>query len=389
MVGGIQTGKMIMNLETKVTEFWGFVQEKNRLPKKSVREERNLYELCTMVSSDKNNAQGKIPEVWDQMRKMGWKTAEEKRREREKEFCDYLDAHGVCLPQYGAANYDRVKQFLYRLKNNVGDARQKYPEAWARMEGKELGFLSPRKNMEKEFWEFVNTQGRLPVRSDKNAKTLYQWCLKVVRNKTNLKDRYPDVWEKMKSLSLLEPKSGTSVINRADEFWDFVKKNGRLPKYSIPEEKSLYLWCGKVFSKYSDRLPEVCQKMKEIGWGVATLNEKMDRLVSFAKENGRLPAHYNTKERVLYTLCKHLAKNKDGLRDKYPDVWEKLAPYVKPSRGENEQEALITFTRKFNRLPKPSDKGYINLYQWCLRLARNENMQKMYPKAYKALLQYK
>ena len=207
-----------MNLETKVTEFWGFVQEKNRLPKKSVREERNLYELCTMVSSDKNNAQGKIPEVWDQMRKMGWKTAEEKRREREKEFCDYLDAHGVCLPQYGAANYDRVKQFLYRLKNNVGDARQKYPEAWARMEGKELGFLSPRKNMEKEFWEFVNTQGRLPVRSDKNAKTLYQWCLKVVRNKTNLKDRYPDVWEKMKSLSLSEPKSGTSVINRADDF---------------------------------------------------------------------------------------------------------------------------------------------------------------------------
>ena len=103
-----------MNLETKVTEFWGFVQEKNRLPKKSVREERNLYESCTMVSSDKNNAQGKIPEVWDQMRKMGWKTAEEKRREREKEFCDYLDAHGVCLPQYGAANYDRVKQCLYK-----------------------------------------------------------------------------------------------------------------------------------------------------------------------------------------------------------------------------------------------------------------------------------
>ena len=228
------------------------MQEKKRLPKKSVREERNLYELCTMVSSDKNNAQGKIPEVWDQMRKMGWKTAEEKRREREKEFCDYLDAHGVCLPQYGAANYDRVKQFLYRLKNNVGDARQKYPEAWARMKGKELDFLSPRKNMEKEFWEFVNTQGRLPVRSDKDAKTLYQWCLKVVRNKTNLKDRYPDVWEKMKSLSLSEPKSGTSVINRADEFWNFVEKNGRLPKYSIPEEKSLYLWCGKVFSQDND-----------------------------------------------------------------------------------------------------------------------------------------
>lgn len=378
-----------MNIESRITEFWEFVNDKKRLPKKSKKDEYPIYELCAKVSANRNNIQDKMPDVWKQMREMGWMTSQERRAEREKEFCDYIDKHGVCLPEYGAKNYDRVKQFFYRLANNVGNAREDYPKVWERIKGKEIEFSSPRKKMIDEFWRFVNKNNRLPGKYDKEWESLYNWCRKFVKNRNQLREKYPEAWEKMKELSIPNSAGEITLANRTKEFWEFVDENNRLPKYSIKEEKSLYWWCGKVFSQYADRLPDVVAKLKELRWGNPTLSEKMSKLVSFTEENGRLPLHCNTNERVLYNLYRMLKNNKDGLRDKYADTWAKIFSYEQLSRGEKQQEALANFVKEHGRLPRTSDKGCRNLYQWCLRVVRNSSLQELYPEAYATLLKYK
>ena len=47
-------------------------------------------------------------------------------------------------------------------------------------------------------------------------------------------------------------------------FWKFIEENGRLPKPSLKEEKSLYQWCGEVWrNQYglADRFPEVLSRL--------------------------------------------------------------------------------------------------------------------------------
>ena len=118
----------------------------------------------------------------------------------------------------------------------------------------------------KEFFEFVNTHGRLPKCRVKEEKSLYEWYVKVWKNKNGLADRFPEVVAKLKEMRYGEG-NDLHTEKKVKEFWKFVNTHGRLPKLSVKEEKSLYGWCGRVWrneSGLADRFPEVLAKIKEL-----------------------------------------------------------------------------------------------------------------------------
>ena len=117
-----------------------------------------------------------------------------------------------------------------------------------------------------EFFEFVNTHGRLPKCRVKEEKSLYEWYVKVWKNKNGLADRFPEVVAKLKEMRYGEG-NDLHTEKKVKEFWEFVNKHGRLQKLSVKEEKSLYGWCGRVWrneSGLADRFPEVLAKIKEL-----------------------------------------------------------------------------------------------------------------------------
>ena len=123
-----------------------------------------------------------------------------------------------------------------------------------------------KKKIFNNFFEFVTKYGRLPKLSVEEERKLYQWCQRVWGNQNELAERFPEVAEKLKEMRFGE---GTDVQTekRIKEFWEFVNTHGRLPKFSVIEEKSLYLWCRRVWSNnrgMADRFPEVYAKIKEL-----------------------------------------------------------------------------------------------------------------------------
>ena len=127
-------------------------------------------------------------------------------------------------------------------------------------------FEKRRKRRVDEFWGFVNTHRRLPKSSVKEEKGLYQWCQDVWNDKRGLADRFPEVLAKLKEMRFGE-NSDIKMEKRVKDFWEFIKTHGRLPKASVKEEKSLYLWCWNMSHNncgLADRYPDVLAKIKEL-----------------------------------------------------------------------------------------------------------------------------
>lgn len=199
-------------------------------------------------------------------------------------------------------------------------------------------------------------------------------------NKKDIRQNYPKEWEKMQEIGIPDRKSAACSEEKVREFWEFVEKNGRLPKWNVNEEKNLYYWCARVIKKQT--YPDVVKKLKDMEWGNKTLNESMQNLVDFVKENKRLPRWDIKEEKNLYKKYNILKNNKKGERERFMDVWTEISEVgVIETKGEKNEHHLGWFVGKYGRLPEKKDTEYRNLYQWCLKLAKNASMRKKYPDA--------
>ena len=116
------------------------------------------------------------------------------------------------------------------------------------------------------FWKFIEENGRLPKISVKEEKSLYLWCWRVWVNDYGIAERFPEVLAKLKEMRFGE-NSDIKMEKRVKDFWEFIKTHGRLPKASVKEEKSLYLWCWNMSHNncgLADRYPDVLAKIKEL-----------------------------------------------------------------------------------------------------------------------------
>ena len=136
-----------------------------------------------------------------------------------------------------------IRTFLTQIQNEFGVVTDFYPK----------------------FWEFVGLHGRLPKQGAKGERPLYAWCLGVAGNQYGLRERFPDVWEKMRELGWMSLDEKTEA--RVKEFFQFVGLHGRMPKWSVKGEKSLYDWCLGVAGNLSglrERFPDVYAKIMEL-----------------------------------------------------------------------------------------------------------------------------
>ena len=254
--------------EKRVQEFWEFVNTHGRLPRKSVKEENALYLWCVDVKRNYSGLAERFPEVLAKLKEMRWgKKTDIKTEKRSKEFFEFINTHGR-LPKF----YIKEEKSLYNwcgkvFRNEYGLA-ERLPGVIAKLKEMKWGEgldIKTEKRAE-EFFEFVNTHGRLPKRSVKEEKSLYEWCREVWRNESGLADRFPEVLTKLKEMRFGDT-ADMQTEKRVKEFWEFVNTHGRLPKFSVIEEKSLYLWCRRVWSNnrgMADRFPKVYAKIKEL-----------------------------------------------------------------------------------------------------------------------------
>ena len=234
------------------------------------------------------------------------------------------------LPKFSIKEEKKLYEWCGRMRKRLPMLKTSYRELNSIL--LDMGwnsFEKRRKRRANEFFEFVEQHGRLPKGSVKEEYSLYKWCGQVWNNQNGLADRFPEVLEKLKEMKWGE---GTDVRTerRFQEFSEFVSKHGRLPKFSIKEEKSLYLWCGQVWGNdrgLADRFPEVLAKLNEMRFG-EVYDIKMEKSVrdfwEFVNTHGRLPKPSVKEEKTLYQWCWKVRHNKRGIAEKFPDVLAKI-----------------------------------------------------------------
>ena len=369
----------------KISRFWDFVDSNNRLPSKSNQDELPLYRMCSSISSNSTGMRNRFPDVWKKMLELGWIGAKKRSKDREKAFCKYINKHG-CLPKYGEKDYNRFQKLYYSLLKDKKNARKNYPKAWKLIKEMNIDTYRPRKNMSKEFWNFVNAHGSLPVRGGENE-SLYIWYRKMVRNANNIREKHPQEWQRMLELGAAVNKVKSLYETKSQLFWDFVERKGRLPRLSVKEERSLYWWCARVMTKNEDA--NVISKMKELGWASNSLNNSMQKLVEFVKLNKRLPSYDRPSEKTMYNKYLLLKYNKNGARDRFIDVWAKISKYgILSTYTDRLQNKLISFVLKNKRLPKWNDSDCKNIYSLVRKIKNDKNAKTKYRRAYVVLSDY-
>ena len=183
--------------------------------------------------------------------------------------------------------------------------------------------------------QFVLSNGRLPGYRDKNELKLFFFCSRISRNVRGMREKYPSLYPLMKSLGWLGS-AKEKTERKVREFWSFVEENGRLPKYGVREEKSLYEWCAQLATgkkRLAERYPDVYQKITEMRDRMCTRSslgnspeKKFFFTMKFIEKNGRLPKERakDIEERALAGFCHRVIANKNGMGDRFPKLKKEI-----------------------------------------------------------------
>ena len=253
--------------EKRVKEFWKFVNTHGRLPKINIKEECSLCDWCGRVWNNERELADRFPEVYAKLKEMNWKNKKEKTEAKVEEIKEFIRTHGR-LPRMSVNEEKSLYNYISGFFVSNSKLAERFPDVYAKLKELRWGEKNNIHNDARlaDLKKFIQENGRLPRKSDKNAESLYRWCGTVWLNKKGLADRCPE------ALTLLKKLGWGNVLNvkteaRAEEFWNLVDAYGRLPIPSIKSEKPLYMWCRNVLlnvSNLADRYPEVLAKIKEL-----------------------------------------------------------------------------------------------------------------------------
>ena len=370
--------------------FWKFVEKNGRLPKYGLKQEFSLYQWCGQLWNNRLGLADRFPDVYTKLKEMRWgESVNIKTEKRAEEFWNFFNKYNR-LPMSNSKEEKNLYSWCGRVwKNNCGLA-DRYPEVLAKLKEMRFGEVSDVQTEMRvqEFWEFVNAHGRLPKPSVKEEMPLYLWCKRVWEDESNMKQRFPEVLAKLK-----EMRWGESVNIKTERiaasFWEFIEKNGRLPKTSVKEESPLYQWCLRVWRNLrgaADKHPDIYNKLKEMGFGEKNdiqTEERVKEFFEFVEKNGRLPKASVKEEKPLWLWCQRVGNNYYGLAERLPGVLTKIKEIGWTSshdKTEKRVKEFREFVEKHGRLPKSSVKEEKPLYSWYIRFLKNEsNLQKRFP----------
>lgn len=196
--------------------------------------------------------------------------------------------------------------------------------------------------------EFCERNKRLPNSSVKGIESkLYRFLYK---NRSN-----PEVSELVnKYRSRSEFRTFNENLNLLIEF---CEKNGRMPRSSVSNEMSLYVFYNRIRDK-NKTVIELCRK-----YNVKrnkSFKENLNELIKFCEDHNRLPStNSRTKEESrLYSFIKRYRETSS----KISSICDKYRRYRSFEYSFHE---LVLFCIKNNRLPKyniPSEKWMYSFY---------------------------
>ena len=293
-----------------------FCKKNNRLPQKKYREESSLYRFFWKYKNEP-----RFKELWENYSKIHKKYIYEDL----EEFCKKNNR----LPQNKNKGETGLYQFLRIHKNEP--RFKKLIEKYGKLH--RLYHF----NTFEELEEFCIKHNRLPKYSEKG---LYQF-LRIHKDEPRFK-------------KLIEKYGKSDKKYTYEELEEFCIKHNRLPSSEYKEEGGLYRFFRK--HKNEPRFKELYKKYNKIHYYT------YEELEEFCKKNNRLPSQYRGEtETGLYQFFR---KHKNEPR--FKELWEKYDRF-----NHYTYEELEEFCIKHNRLPKPSNKKEIGLYNF-LYVHKNE-----------------
>ena len=303
-----------------------FIKENNRLPKWGIKEEKKLWNICQRFKLNSQGLADKYPEIVNLLNQYEWRSPAGKMNLAIESFRIFYKTMGR-LPVPGVKEEKTLYQWCKRISDQKDVMRVKYPQL-----SDILDLLDTRPSKEdvekgnyKELLDFLVENNRLPSRAfDKNEK-LVNLYKRIVSNKNNLKEKYPEVYRKIIELGYIsvEDKRNLNIENLVK----FIEENGRLPKESVEKEKGLYYLCSRLSGNVyglAEKFPEVLAIIKKMGWGNLKLTKRYAEFWKFFNDNNRLPKQSVKEEKSLYDWCGQVWRNDRNLAEKFPDVYAKI-----------------------------------------------------------------
>ena len=196
---------------------------------------------------------------------------------------------------------------------------------------------------------FVEKNGKMPKNGIKNEKELLSY---FYRNKT----------ECLKNSVIKETYEGSKIKKTKKNIktlLDFIKKNDRMPRGGVENERSLYQW----FSNNKEKCLNVSFVKKAYDKSIIKKGKySVNVLKFFIEKNNRMPKNDIRNEKGLLS---YFYRNKTECLKNL--VIKKTYEESKIKKTKNNIEMLISFIDKNKRMPRGSIKNEKGLYSFFLQ----------------------
>ena len=109
-----------------------FMLEKKRLPKSSIKEEKNLYSWCGHMRKRLPMLKTSYRELNSILLDRGWTSFEKRRKRRANEFFEFVEQHGR-LPKPSVKEEKTLYQWCWKVRHNKRGIAEKFPEVLAKI----------------------------------------------------------------------------------------------------------------------------------------------------------------------------------------------------------------------------------------------------------------
>ncbi len=359
-----------------LSEYKKFLQEHNRNPKGSIKDEFTLYSQVLKFRKKEGEQYQEFRDLWDKyLNDVTEAENEEKRQKVLEEYTAFL-AENNRNPKNNSAEvnlYHRVRKFV----NNDDPKYQEFRDLWTQYDNL---VLSEKETTEINYWlgkykEFLAKYGKNPNNHiDSPTSYLYKQVLKYRASDIQGSEEFRTLWAQydtqatqQREIHYEEIKSKTAQ-EWLEKYTNFLQEYGRNPRSNIQEELSLYTQVSRyrhnlndnydefrtLWRKYKGKKGNTVKKAK-------TENNQywIEELQNFVAENNRLPvlASENADEVLLRKKINYIrakGTNNDPLIIQINEIFNNIEIEQQKARGEALVAELNKFVAENKRAPSSS-----------------------------------
>jgi|GEM_PF-6058704 hypothetical protein len=395
-----------------------FIEENKKIPSfysskkmadlsQEEKHERSLYKLYVEHKNDlriSHERREKIQKLWEQLSPHSDRQMQKVLNKNVEALIKFLEENNkipILYQEKKAIDLTEEERFERKLvgfyRTNKDNSkipqkrRNKMTELWNQLSPRvnEWSFYSLKEKFE-ILIKFMEEKKRLPIQAKKKAEDMtkeekLEMSLSTLYlnngNKKNdvkipkeTKERAVKLWNQLSQKS--NRWSNINPEKKADILIQFIKKHGRIPSPRGKSKKEKILVGFYRTSENSPKIPlekreEMTKlweefKIKESEWSKFTLQEKVDKLIEFMKQNKRIPSTTSSSkkkttdiknESALYYFYKTNKDNPEISQEKREgmvELWESLNSHSEEWSSHTMEEKanlVIKFIRDHNKIP--------------------------------------